>query len=405
MKKIEISRQQVRRFILAHQRLLPPRTISGKEEILDFFERVGCIQFDPLNIVGTNPELVLQSRVSGFKAEILDEMLYSDRTLIDGWDKMMAIYPVTDWPYFIYRQREAAKHSSMRNAEHTIQTIPEVRRAVQERGPLASIDLDHDKKVPWPWGPARLAKVVLDEMYYQGELIIHHKVNTRKIYDLASRHIPEEILNAPDPHLTMEEYHDWHFLRRLRSVGLVWDRSGIWPWIHGADSKVRTRVLKRLVKQDRAVEVQIEDIRYPFYMAVQDLEMLNSVKDTDNKSGMAAVIAPLDNLMWDREMIKELFGFSYRWEVYKPIKEREYGYYVLPVLGGDRFVARFEPGRDRKTGALEIKNWWWEEGIIPTEEMRSALRDCFSDFLGYLGAGKIKVKKKLVDRERLGWLP
>ncbi|MBN2075121.1 MAG: YcaQ family DNA glycosylase [Dehalococcoidales bacterium] len=404
MKKIVITRQQARRFILTHQRLLPPRTISGKQEILDFFNRVGCIQYDPLNIVGNNPELVLQSRIKDFKPEILEEMLYTDRTLIDNWDKMMAIYPVSDRPHFYYRQLEAAKSDRRRNAEHTLAVIPEIRKEIENRGPLSSIDFDHDRKVAWSWGPTRLAKVALDDLYYQGDLVIHHKLNTRKFYDLASRHIPEEILNAPDPHETHEGYQDWHVHRRLRSLGLAWSRAGIWPWIHGTGTKERVATLERLVDRGEVAEVKIEENRYPFYISSKDLSNLEETGKMDEIPQQTAIIAPLDNLMWDRELINALFGFNYRWEVYKPVKEREYGYYVLPVLYGDRFIARFEPGRDKKNGALVIKNWWWEKDVVVTQEIKNTLKDCFNDFMDYLGTTRIKINKRLTNREGLSWL-
>jgi uncharacterized protein YcaQ len=136
-----------------------------------------------------------------------------------------------------------------------------------------------------------------------------------------------------------------------------------------------------------------------------DMAELEQVKDNSVEIKRAAIIAPLDNLLWDRELIGQLFNFKYRWEVYKPVAEREYGYYVLPVLYGDRFVTRFEPERDKKTGAFVIKNWWWEEEIEKTDEMFNALHDCFQRFSGYLGTDTIRVDKKLVKREGLDWLP
>ena len=187
---ITLTKAQSRRFILAHQGLLPPRNSEGKSGILDFIRRVGCIQFDPLNIVGHNPELVLQSRIDNYNPSMLAELLYTDRRLVDGWDKMMAIYRTEDWPNFYYRQREAALKSTRREAGAVQAVMPEVRQAIEQRGPLSSIDLDHDRKVDWAWGPTRLAKVALENLYYLGELVIHRKVHTRRVYDLASRHIP-----------------------------------------------------------------------------------------------------------------------------------------------------------------------------------------------------------------------
>ena len=116
------------------------------------------------------------------------------------------------------------------------------------------------------------------------------------------------------------------------------------------------------------------------------------------------ILAPLDNLLWARELVEQLFGFGYTWEVYKPVAEREYGYYVLPVLYGDRFVARFEPARDKRNGALVIKGWWWEPGVTPSPEMHTRLQDCLERFLRYLGAETITMDGEVSKRADLSWL-
>jgi len=162
MKTLKLTQKQAHRFILSHQGLSPPYSYDGKEGILDFIRHVGCIQFDPLDIVGRNPELVLHSRINDYRPAMLEELLYTDRKLLDAWDKMMAIYPVEDWPYLHYRQREAALRSQRRGSSHIKEVTPLVRQAIEERGPLSSIDLDYDRKVDWSWGPTRLAKVTLE---------------------------------------------------------------------------------------------------------------------------------------------------------------------------------------------------------------------------------------------------
>jgi uncharacterized protein YcaQ len=406
MKPLKLTRNQACRFLLAHQGLLPPHAYRGKAGILGFIRHVGCIQFDPLDIVGHNPELVLQSRVEGFRPAMLEELLYQDRKLLDAWDKKMSIYPIEDWPYLRYRQWEVTAWSRRRATDDIPEVMTLARREIEKRGPLSSIDLDHDQKVAWSWGPTRLAKVALETMYYQGELVVHHKVHTRKVYDLASRHIPAAILSAPDPHKTPEEYHDWHVLRRIGGVGLLWDREGMsWHGIYGVGKNERQAALNRLIEQDQAVEVHVAGTKYPLYMRSQDRITLDGVNQTGNEPESAAVIAPLDNLLWDRDLVEALFGFRYRWEVYKPLAKREYGYYVLPVLYGDRFIARFEPGRDKRNRALVIRNWWWEKDIVKSPEITSGLRECFLRFIGYLGADGIAVDKTLVKREGLDWLP
>jgi uncharacterized protein len=99
--------------------------------------------------------------------------------------------------------------------------------------------------------------------------------------------------------------------------------------------------------------------------------------------------------------VRALFGFEYVWEVYKPVNERRFGYYVLPLLYGERFVARFEPGRD-DDGSLVIQRWWWEEGVRPNDRMRAALRRCFREFREYLDAPEIRLERPLA--RSLGWL-
>jgi len=399
-----LTNQQARQFLLAHQGLWPPYQLEGQNGVLDFVRRVGCIQFDPLDIVGHNPELVLQARVGDFRPRMLQDLLYETRQLVDGWDKNAAIYPVEDWPFF-HRRRQAARQHPGKSPEAVEAALPQVRRAVEERGPLSSIDLDLDRTVDWSWGPTRVARATLEGMYNWGELIIHHRVHTRKVYDFAYRHISDETLSAPDPNHSEAAYHEWYVLRRIGSIGLIWNRArGAWLGMGSIKSKKRTAALERLLDQGRVIRVRVEAIDAPLYLRSRDKERLEEVLDRPSPPARAAVIAPLDNLLWDRRFIEELFSFSYVWEVYKPATERLYGYYVLPILYGDRFVARFEPERDEDEDLLRIKNWWWEQEITPSAPMRHALRDCMRRFLDYLGVASLRVNAEVAKRAGLEWL-
>ena len=131
--------------------------------------------------------------------------------------------------------------------------------------------------------------------------------------------------------------------------------------------------------------------------------MLETVQAGNLAAPQAAIIAPLDNLIWDRQLTRWIFDFDYIWEVYKPKAKRQYGYYVLPVTYGDRFVARFDPSFDKKKRLLTINNWWWEEGVHLNEEMEAALIDCFQAFTGYLDATEILVVEKIASDSSLRW--
>ena len=397
---MEITKKQARQFILAHQHLLEPGQLEGKDSILKYIRKVGCIQFDPLNRVGRNPDLVLQSRVNDYQPHLLEELLYIDRNLVDGWDKNMAIYPIEDWPYFSrYRERARKRHKN--NADRIDEILSEVRKAIREEGPISSIDLDFDKKVDWSWAPTRAARAALESMYSWGELIIHHKVGTRKVYDFAENHLPDDISSMPDPNSSMEEYFEWHVRRRIGAIGLLWALSGsAWLGIDWMKSKERKAALNRLMEKEQIVSVKVEGLRYRFYIRKEEETLLKEIIDGVNYQKRAAFIAPLDNLMWDRKLLKKIFDFEYIWEVYKPVAEREYGYYVLPIIYGDRFVGRFEPKLDKETNRLEILGWWWEEEIDVTEEMKGALRVAFDHFMNYLGAKDVKIKTD----EDISWL-
>ncbi|WP_379151701.1 winged helix-turn-helix domain-containing protein [Paenibacillus sp. sgz5001063] len=375
-----LSKRQARQFLLHHQRLVSGGSARGKDAIYDFIRHVGCIQYDPLSIAGHNHELVLQARIPGFVPELASELLYKDRLLIDGWDKNMSIYCTEDWPYFQRRRDMAAERYQ---GNETLKTmVAHVREELVRRGPLSSLDLESKDKIDWAWAPARLSRAAMESMYFWGEISVHHRVHTRRYYDFTANLLPEHLLGTRDPNLTAEQHFDWYVLRRIGSIGLQWNKSGDgWLGIAGLKSKERTAAIERLLHRDSLREVRVDGLKLPLYMRTIDAYVLEEILangyDTPIKNEtsveFAAALAPLDNLLWDRELIRQLFGFTYRWEVYKPIAEREYGYYVLPLLYGDRFIARFEPVMDKKNGILNILHWWWEPDTALSQEMIPAI--------------------------------
>jgi len=404
MERLTLTKQQARRFILAHQGLGSSYEFTGKKGVLDYIKLVGCIQYDALNIVGRNPELVLQSRIKDYHPSMLYELLYKERRLLDGIDKEMSIYCIEDWPYF-HRNRQVSFKRFGNTPQLIKDYLPQIRQKIEDSGPLSSHDLKLNQIVDWSWSPTRLSRAALESMYHWGELIVHHKVNTRKVYDFTHRHITKELIETPDPNRTEKQYHDWCIMRRIGAVGLLWGKSGdAWRGIQRIKSAERDESVTRLLKKGKIIEVQVKGIKYPLYMRVTEKKRLESALEQSDTTPRAAILAPLDNMLWDRQFVQELFGFEYRWEVYKPINERKHGYYVLPVLYGDRFIARFEPGKDKENGALVINNWWWEPGINHSKTMQQELQRCFTQFLKYLGTDKLEIDGRLAEKEGLEWM-
>ena len=307
------------------------------------------VQFDPLDVVGINMDLVMQSRIPGYDPAALREALYQRFDLIDGFDKNLCIYPTEDFPYFARVRRSGAgwwgENEAIRSA------MDRALELIDEKGPLCSDDLPFHEKVRWPWGQAPVSRAVLETLWAEGKLIVHHKKGVRRYFDRIGKYLPADLLNASDPNEREEDYQAWLVLRRIRSVGLLWNR-GSDAWLGtGLKKPHRDAAFARLLSEGKIEEIDVEGVKDKLYAASEYADLLKIPPD-----GRARVIAPLDCFLWDRKLIEKLYGFRYRWEVYVLAEKREYGYYVLPVLCGGRMIARFEPDKQGK-----VKAWWWEE--------------------------------------------
>lgn len=393
---IQFTNRQARQFLLLKHGLLSEYKFSGKQGVLDFTRQVGCIQYDPIDVCGKNAELVLQSRIKGFTKEMLAELLYEDRSLVDYPDKNLAIIPVEDWPYF-ERYRQAARQHAKRYPE--MEALAEqVRAHIQNHGVLSSDDLKLDGDFSWQsaihWsGGNNSSRSVLEQMYSTGELIIHHKKGTRKYYDLAKNYIHPNLLNAPEPLEDELEHHKWRVLRRIGAVGLLWNRaSDAWLNIWGLKAAQRNEVFRQLLDEARIVAVAVEHIKDMLYCRTEDLPLIEAVLQNPKPKFRCELIAPLDNLIWDRKLINELFGFDYTWEIYTPAIKRKFGYYVLPLLYGESFIGRAEIIAERKTGTLVVKNIWFENGVKQTTSLRKALNRCLQKFALFNGCETISAE-------------
>ena len=386
---ITLTNRQARQFILRKQGLLGTYRFQGKQGALQYVRQAGCIQFDPVDVCGKNAELVLQSRVKGFTKGMLYELLYEDRRLVDYPDKNLSIWPVEDWPYF-ERYRRAAREGG-RRFEGLDQLEEQAVSWLREHGPASSDSLPIEGEVYWHshihwsgnWGgKSNAARAALEQLYSTGELIIHHKKGTRKFYDLAEKYLPRTLLAAPDPFPEDAAHQRWRMLRRIGAVGLMWNRpSDAWLGIPGLKADQRKDAFRKLMEEGKLCEVSVEGMREMLYC----LEEVRQERVPGGKR--CELLAPLDCLLWDRRLIRELFGFDYTWEIYTPQPKRKYGFYVLPLLYGDSFAGRVEAvaGGDR---CLLVKHIWLEEGVRRTKAFDTALERCFRRFAAFNGCSR-----------------
>ncbi|HEX7395654.1 MAG TPA: crosslink repair DNA glycosylase YcaQ family protein [Anaerolineaceae bacterium] len=398
---LKISKTEARRFILFHQGLLPPRKGQGKAGIMEFIRRVGCIQFDPVNVVERNPELVLQARISAYSPELLDDLLYRDRALVDGFDKMAAIYPVEDWPAFCFRRQQVQQAHQVR-ADLEDEFMSKMIETVRNRGPLSSLDFEKTVRITGYWGASmHVERFALERLLDLGKLIIHHRTGSRRYYDLAERVLPPQVYSAPDPFENFEGYQEWHVLRRIGGMGIANSGAGeYWGGIAGTKSQGRWDALHRLISQGKLLPVEIDEIpERTFFIRASDWQqfVVENVQSPAIESSKCIFLGPLDNLLWDRDLIRLLFNFNYIWEVYKPVSIRSYGPYTLPILLGDTFVGRVDLKFDRKKRTLILNNLWWEKDIRVDEKMQSALAAGFKEFLRFLRADRIQLSETIKE--------
>lgn len=389
MSKFILTNEQARRFMLLKHGLMGEYKFTGKQGILDYVDQAGCIQFDPIDVCGKNAELVLQSRVKGFTKQMLYELLYEDRKLIDYFDKNLAIMSLSDWKYFS-RYREAYRSSGRSHAEVNA-VCEDIKEIIGEKGAVSSSDLDFKDTVKWYWSDTKLSRAALESLYFRGELVVHHKIGTRKYYDLAENCIPVEILKEPDPYPDEFEHMKWRVLRRIAAIGLLWNKpSDAWLNIWELKASLRSEIFKQLSEENKIIEISVENIKEKLYCVEGDRGLLEKVLQNPKIKERCELLAPLDNMLWDRKLIKLLFDFEYKWEIYTPEPQRKYGYYVLPVLYGDGFVGRVEVVNDRKAKCLIVKNIWFEAGVRQTKKLIKQINICLEKFASFNDCNEIK---------------
>ena len=394
---VQLSRDQARQFILSRQGLLGKYRFAGKDGACQYVRQAGCIQFDPVDVCGKNAELTLQSRVKGFKKQMLDDLLYKDRLLVDYSDKELSIWPREDWPYFACYRERSRKHGQ------SFQGMPELEQQaidyIRENGPVSSSTLPIEGTIFWHssmhWSgnwekESQAARSVLEQLYTDGVLLIHHKSGSRKYYDLAERYFDADLLQLESPFRDELEYLCWRIRRRIGAVGMLWNRRSD-AWL-GIDMTVaqRNEAFEQLLVSGTITGVQVDGIRTPLYILTEDVPLLDAVliNQIDLKPRLE-FLAPLDPMLWDRNLIEAVWDYRYSWEIYTPADRRRYGYYVLPMLFGENLVGRIEAAAERKTKNLTVKNVWFEPGYQADKKLNSAMDSAFKRLAAFNDCNRV----------------
>src|SRR4051794_7716221 len=387
---IDVSREVARRYLVLHHLLAPPRSLpSGDAGILEVFDRLGSIQFDPIEIAGRNHDLVLLARVRDYRREQTDRLLYELRALYETYNKGLSLVPTAELPWYrVAWDRSRLRHEGGAFDEHA-PLVEELMTRIRDGGPLSSVDVEPRAAIDWYWRPTNQVRAILEALAEAGILGLSRREGNRRVYDLVERLFPAEILAHRPP---VRDQFRHKLLSRYRAHGLLGLTGTAELWLGtsprlaiGLEGGLPLKTAGRRVLQAELIEagelvgVDVEGVRGTRYVVADDLQFLEQAErellaEAAGAPAMpggsmpgAAFIAPLDPLAWDRDLMRGLFGFDYVWEVYVPEAKRRWGYYVLPLLYGDRLVGRIEPRIDRRTRTLRIAGLWWEAGFDPLE--------------------------------------
>jgi uncharacterized protein len=405
---VRIDLATARRFLAIRHLLAPPRSLPGSaESVLAVVGRLGSLQFDPLEVAGRNHDLVLHARVSGYSRALADELLYGRRLLFEAYNKSLNLLPTRELPWYrISWDRAAAAGGSGRMIEDQAPLAAKILAEIEAGGPRASIDFEREAAIDWWWGPTSAARAVLEALNTVGRLGLARREGNRRYFDLVERLYPADLLETRIPEREQQRH---KLLSRYRGHGLLGSGGSGELWLGIGDTRraeLRTELRRELIDRGELVAVTVEGLKGERFVIADELPMLAQAEREvaavvasagaparlpapvgDAPPG-CAFVAPLDPLMWDRALLGPLYGFDYVWEVYTPAAKRRWGYYVLPILFGDRLVGRIEPRIDRRAKEVRILSLGWEDGFDPLAEpgFTAAFGVALQAYLGFAGA-------------------
>jgi uncharacterized protein YcaQ len=373
---VHLSREEARHFLAQYH--FKPTDLAG------VIDRLGTVQYDPLNPVGRNADLVFQARIPGYQVDDWQRAAYADRIIYDAWDKQACLVPVSDWPMRALVREKFRPYHDREILQAEAEGAARILATIDEQGPLSSLEFEDRTRFgdAGSWYGSTRTKRILRSLWACGELVTHHRKGGRHYYDRPNRVIPELHFTSP-PLVDEAAYYRWIIMRRHQAAGILRPtaEAAIWSACHEAPK--RKLALAQLVEAGLLTQLQIGELAGLYYTPTSSLTLLDETCSTPHLIFMG----PLDSLLWDRKSLLQIFDFDYVWEVYKPAEQRKWGYYILPVFYGDRFIARVDSRLEKDTWT--ISRWWWEPDIMPNADLLDALGNAIQNFLHYLGADQV----------------
>jgi uncharacterized protein len=390
---ITLTNRDARWLWLERQELANPPTGPADDQALStIIARLGFVQLDTIRVVARAHDHILWSRRQNYREVMLDDLV-KRRAVFEHFTHDASVIPMEFYPYW-RRQYERLRTRVESYRWHEImpskKQCEKILKRIEGEGPLSTRHFDAARsksKHAWARPPH---KVALDYYWYAGVLATCHRRNFIKYYDLAERVIPAK---QRKKRLSDALQIDWLCTNALERLGFAseGDLQRFWGAVELNEVKAWAKKRRKNI-----VDVEIRSADGAAFNALALAGIEDRLRQLKAPTSRLRILNPFDPVIRDRSRLKRLFGFDYRVEMFTPAAKRQYGYYVYPMLEGDRFVGRIEVKADRKAGNLNVINMWWEESIRITGARRRKL-DAELERMGrFIGVKDIQWKCKAV---------
>jgi uncharacterized protein YcaQ len=382
-----IGIRQARRLALARAGLLKPewtglptraagRGARARKAARAVIRRFGYLQLDTVAVAGARSHaIVLLSRLAGFDPDLAEALLQPGEPLFEYWGHEASWLPIESYPVFAFRRRAFRRHPWWGDliGQHP-QVADDLRRRVRDEGPLRSLDMDG--RGGRGWWDLKLAKQMATALWSSGEFAIRERRNFQRTFDLAERVIPARWREAALPQTQAIEK---LLLQGLKGHGWATTATLTQTWrLQNLKAEIAA-ALGRLAGAGQVVAcalVTADGRRRPGWLRVSDFELTARLERVRPRRDRGVLLSPFDPVLWDRRRVRYLFDFDQVLEIFKPEARRVYGYYCLPVLAGERLVARMDLKAERRAGRLHVLAVHFEVGrgrrAVPATDRRSA---------------------------------
>ncbi|MBP3964047.1 winged helix-turn-helix domain-containing protein [Paenibacillus lignilyticus] len=410
MTPIQTTKRALRRFLLEKQLLLDSQPSSMNvnatmpQRVLDVIRQLECIQIDPVAAVRPNQHLALSARIPGYEPDALNVLLSSNE-VFEYMANAACIIPMSDYPFF-EPTRQRLRENIQPHLDQIAPVVEQVLQRLEMEGPLSAKSFDSSERVHGYWdnvnvnAKTKATSHALNLLTDAAQIRIVGREGNQRRFHLTSQTVPARLIQQAeniDEQVALEAMLLKYF-RAYRVFDASDPRLG-WQRLRASE---RRETIDSHIREGIVSPVDVTGLDKPYYILAEDMERLLAHIDEERElphyeedaDATVHFLPPLDNLLWSRKRLTDLFEFDYRWEIYTPAVKRTYGYYAMPILAGDRFIGRMDPRLDKKQGQLTVEYLQIDPDIDFTKKLKDQVYSSLEAFAKAHGATTVSVARR-----------